>query len=845
MKVSLNLMQYYGNGVKLMPHGITDLVEKIGLRLGAVDEVVDLGQKYRNIFIVKVTNCERHPNADKLQLCTVDDGGKSQRVQRDTNGHVQVVCGAPNVRAGMLAVWLPPAVTVPVTADKDPLVLEARDIRGQVSNGMLASAHELGIGDDHSGIIELEEGAPGDDFAEALGLNDYIIDIENKMFTHRPDCFGQLGVARELAGIQGLKFRSPDWYLQPNEEFQVSNSTLPLEVNNEIPELVPRFTAIAMSGAEVGPSPLWLRSYLSRVGIRPINNVVDLTNCFMILTGQPIHAYDYDKVRELSDGPAARISVRKPKAGEKIAILGGKTIQPNEEDMMVAADRGLICVGGAIGGAETEVGQSTKNIIIEAATWDMYTIRRTAMSHGIFTDAVARFTKGQSPLQNKAVVLKLIGDIKHLTGAEVASGMIDDNHLSQEVRERDSLHPPVSVSKDFINERLGEKLSVEDMAQILKNVEFDVQIQGEELTVKAPFWRTDIEIPEDVVEEVGRLYGYEHLPLELPKRTIRPAKRNELIEFKAKVRDVLSNSGANEVLTYSFVHGDLIDRVGQDRSKAFQLSNALSPDLQYYRLSLLPSLLTNVHANIKAGFDEFALFEIGKVHAKGLEDEEGLPKEFNRISLVFAAGDKTAQQNYQGAPFYQARLYMLRLLQAFGKEATVLMPLKQIDSGESFLIEQMAKPFDPYRAAVLMYEGSIVGIVGEFRAEVAGLFKLPEFSAGFELLHSFLMTEEATGRYKPLSRFPKVQQDISLKADSGLAYQTLFDELKKGLDELLEENLTVELTPLDIYQKDVYKHFTFRLNAAHAQKTLTATEINQLLDKLSDRVKLSLGTERL
>jgi len=857
MKISLNHIRFYRDKYDWSgdpaPDGVQALADRIGGQLGAIEEIIDFGAKYQGVLIVKVVSCVDHPNADRLHLCKVDDGGKAENIERDENGHVQVVCGAPNVHEGMLAAWLPPGSTVPSTIDKDPFVLEARELRGMVSNGMMASPKELGISDNHEGILEIDEDfASGTSFADAYGLNDSIFDIENKMFTHRPDCFGMMGVAREIAGIQQQRFTSPNWYKANPELPNPEVEELKLEVNNELPELVPRFVAVTMRDVEVKQSSVRLQLWLVRVGIRPINNVVDLTNYYMILTGQPLHAYDYDKVKAKDVGADhAVLAVRKPKDGEKILLLNGKEVEPRPETIMIATRDKAVGIGGVMGGGDTEVDDNTKNIIIECATFDMYSIRRTSMAHGLFTDAVTRFNKGQSPLQNLAVLARIIADVKDAAGGKVAGNVTDDNHLPAEVVERGSVHPPVNVSTDFINVRLGLKLSADEMAQLLKNVEFDVQQNGNELVVKAPFWRTDIEIPEDVVEEVGRLYGYDKLPLDLPKRGIAPAPKDQLLELKSRLRETLSKAGANEVLTYSFVHGNLLDKVGQDKSLGFQIANALSPDLQYYRLSLSPSLLDKVHANIKAGHDEFALFEIGKAHSKDLTDEDGLPKEFERIALVVAADKRTAQA-HAGAAYYQARKYLTYLLDEVGVSTKIelksLRTLEAVPAGHR-LIEQMLKPYEPNRSAVLWNGEMVVGVVGEYKRSVVRALKLPEFCAGFETFHRFFALESGgQNGYTALPRFPKVEQDICLKVAADMPYQQLFDFVTEKLGEVRPENALANLSPVDIYQREddtEHKQITLRLSIASYERTLTDAEVAKLLDHIAETAKETLGAERV
>ncbi len=836
MKFSVNTLhstiQRYDSADDIAPTGIEELIEKIGAQLGAVDEVTSLGDKYQAVMVVKVVSCEKHPNADKLKVCLIDDGGVFKDVARNEQQLIQVVCGAPNVQAGMLAAWVPPGATVPSTYDKEPFVLDARDIRGQVSNGMLASPKELGLGDSHAGILQIDDQSvqPGTLFSKAYGLNkDYLIEIENKMFTHRPDLFGFLGVARELAGIQGLAFKSPEWYgLNPTFP-AVETEELKLEIKNEIPELVPRFVAITMRDVQVGPSPVWLQVELAKIGIKSINNLVDYSNWYMLETGQPIHIYDYDKVKDQSAGDAATIVVRHPRLGEKIKLLNGKEIEPRAEAMMVATDQKLICVGGAMGGSDTEVDSNTTNIIIEAASWDMYEMRRTSMAHGLFTDAVTRFTKGQSPLQNVAVLAKIANQIGQHAGGKIAGSLIDDNHLDAAMVKRGSVHPAVTVTTSFINERLGLQLTTADMKTLLENVEFKIDAQDDQLTVTAPFWRTDIELREDVVEEIGRLYGYHKLPLILPKRDLTPATKDPMFEVKAKIRAALSKAGANEVLSYSFVPASLLDKTGQDKTKAFQVANALSPDLQYYRLSLMPSLLEKVHPNIKAGYHEFALFELGKTH--GLDqgnDTDGVPIEYEFTALVIAANDKLAKP---GAAYYQARTYLTAL--ARGGDL-VFKPV-----GEAMRDYPVIQPYDLDRAALVSLNGTFLGVIGEFKSSVARDLKLPKYAAGFEIDTTVLGPLLAGGPpYTPMSRFPKLTQDITLTVAASLSYKTLYDFASEQLDQLRPEDAIASLQPLDIYQKAAdSKNISLRLTITSYDRTLTDAEVQTLLDGIATAAK--------
>lgn len=839
MKFSTNTLrryqQMYNWSSDIMPNGLDELVTKIGAQLGAVEEVIDVGSKYSGAVVVKVVSCEQHPNADRLHVCKVDDGGVVKDVKRESDGYVQVVCGAPNVREGLSAVWLPPGATVPSTYDSEPFTLEARELRGVVSNGMLASPKELAVSDSHEGLLEIDDDIKsGTTFVEAYNLEgDYVIDIENKMFTHRPDCFGWMGIARELAGIQNLTFTSPEWYVERPELPPVAGEQLPLIVKNELPDLVPRFIAITMRDVAVGPSPVWLQLELTKVGQKSINNVVDLTNYLMLLTGQPLHAYDYDKVAERSTGDAT-IVVRKPQKGETVALLNGKTIEPRAEAIMIATDKELIGVGGVMGGADTEVDNSTKNIIIECANFDMYSVRRTSMAHGLFTDAVARFNKGQSPHQNLAVLLKMVADVQDFVGGTVAGEIIDDNHVSQE---QSSAALP---SIDFVNKRLGIELDLATAKTLLTNVECVVTDSPDGTFIATPpFWRTDIHIPEDVVEEIGRLYGFDKLRFELPVRTSAPAVIQPLVAYKAELRQQLAALGANEVLTYSFVHGQLLQKVGQDTEQAFKISNALSPDLQYYRLSLTPSLLSHVHANIKAGHDTFALFEINKTHTKlHADDDNGVPKEFESLALVYASKAKSTQTAY-----YWARVYLDELARKQGVALEYRPITDKLDVA-------VAQPFDPNRSALVYIANTDtgLGIIGEYKQSVRQQLKLPAQAAGFEIDIEALLAIQRTAGYQSLSRYPSISQDICLQVADTVSYAELTNQLAAALQKHASDE-TVDFEPIDIYTSDEKiagkKRITYRITVTSHNRTLTEATASDLLEKVAGELAQSLSAERI
>lgn len=844
MKISLNQIKQF---LDFDLPSVDELVKRIGAQLGEVEEILNFGDKYKDALIVKVVECEKHPDADRLSVTKIDDRGKTSDIPRDERGLIQVVCGAPNVHADMMAVWLPPKSVVPASYDdKEPFVLSTRELRGVLSQGMLAAPDELAIGTDHEGIIEITESdvtdfqeltmekLVGESFAEVFGLDDTTIDIENKMFTHRPDCFGQLGVAREIAGILGHKFKSPNWYLNVPNFKQVDS--LKLEVFNDTTEKVPKFMAVAMKDIKVEPSPLWLQCALVTMGAKPINNVVDITNYIMLITAQPTHAYDYDKLR------GHKLGTRMAKKGEKATLLNGKEYEFDENDIVIADGDGIVGLAGIMGGLDSEVTSETKNIVLECANFDMYSVRKSSMRHGLFTDALTRFNKGQSPLQNDRVMKKLIKLISDFTDAKVASEVFDEKFFTDEYDDNfNGKYTPsnIDITPKFINDRLGIELSDDNICEHLNNVEMKSyipeDINDSRLCIQAPFWRTDIEIPEDIVEEVGRLYGYDKLPLELPRRSIKPANKNQLIDLKQQIREILSKAGANEVLTYSFIHEKLLKNVGQNPENAFKLSNALSPDLQYYRLSLLPSLLDKVHANLKAGVGEFAIFENGKAHIVGQNDDDGLPREDDLTALVITANDKLGKSS---SAYYQAKKFLTNLVSVQLNYRPIPEEMRGFD---------ITKPFDAKRSSAVYADETFIGVIGEFRAEVRRNLKLPKYTAGFELDTRALVGLIGASDYRPLPKFPKITQDITLQVGVDVSYDRLADLVQAELDNNKPGNSLISLEPISIYQSNddkARKNISFRLEIASYDRTLTDQEVAKLLDSISAEAKKILQADR-
>jgi len=822
MIISLNWLKKYVD----VDLAIDELATLIGARLVEIEGVEDLSEKYKDVIIGKVIECSEVEGSDHLNLTKIDDGGRVKDIERDASGYVQVVCGAPNVRAGLLVAWLPPESIVPETfGDKEPFVLGAKELRGVKSHGMLASPKELDLYDDHSGILEIDvEAKPGDSFAAIYELDDYLLDIENKSLTHRPDTFGLIGFAREVAGIQGLQFHTPEWFQALSATADPTNA-LELKVSIDDPALSDRYQAVVLTGArEDATTPIDIQTLLARSGVRSISPIVDVTNYLMLVSGQPLHAFDYDKVVKI--GGAADIHVRGGKKGEKLKLLDGREIELDASDIVIAAGEVAIGLAGAMGGADTEIDSSTKNIILESATFNLYNLRTTQMRHGIFSEAITRFTKGQPAALTTPVLTEAVRMIGELTGATLTSHIADAYP---------GAHDPitVTVTPAQVNDILGAQFAAEDIKSILENVEFTVTIDEGMIAVTVPFWRQDIHIVEDVVEEVGRLSGFDMISLTTPSRDFYAVRPNSFETLRAQIRESLVRAGANEVLTYNFIHGDIMKKVGQNPEQAYRLTNSISPELQYYRQSLLPSLLANVHPNIKAGYDHFGLFEFNKFHTKlGGLDAEGVPKELDGLAFVVASSRKT-----EGAAYYEARQYVDYIAKTLGLEF-VYEPLEE---NSEYPVTQ---PFE-YRRSARIWDAATrerIGAIGEFKKSVQKAFKLPEHTAGFEISPKALLklTAALEPSYQPLSKYPGTERDICFQVASDVTYQQVFDTAKEGLKDL---ELLTSIEPLDIYQpaEGDTKNITIRIKLASYEKTLKSEDVAVVIDALAERVTKALN----
>ena len=821
MIISVNWLKKF---VPNLPE-IGELSKLIGARLVEIEGVENLGEKYKDVIIAKVISAEKVENSDHLNLCKIDDGGVRKDIERDENGFVQVVCGAPNVRAGIFVAWLPPESIVPETFGGENFKIGARKLMGNMSNGMIASLRELGLGDEHDGILEVSPEVfkngiqAGDSFAEKFELNDFLLEVENKSLTHRPDCFGIVGFAREVAGILGEEFVEPEFIKGLNLE-SVEDREINIEIQN--PKICERYTAAIFDVSNIlkNPNLTIEKTYILRSGMRPIDEITDLANRIMLETAQPLHAFDLEKLEKLNGSSDIKIVVRNAFEGEELELLDGKKIKMNEKDIVIATGESgkiAIALAGAMGGISTAIDENTSKILVESATFNLYNLRNTQMRHGIFSEAITRFTKGVPQMLSRKVLDLFTEDILAMGGKSL-SLVADskDNNYREQLK--------ISVSNDDINRVLGTDFSNDQIHRTLENVGILTENENSE-TFLVPFWRNDLHIKEDLIEEVGRLSGYDNIALQLPARTFKAVKKAKIDLLQSEIREILTAGGANEILTYSFIHGDLLEKVDQDSQNSYKIVNSISPDLQYYRQTLMPSLLSKVSQNIRAGFGEFAIFEMNKITEKSLGlNEENVPIEQKKLAFVHV-------NNKGKNAFYQANNYVDFLLKKLGIEADF----------SKFNLEKspLSTEFEPKRSAVIEIKNSgkkiTLGVIGEFKKSVQKSLKLPEATAGFELDLNILLENLAGSnvKIKNFSKFQSVERDISINVDEKREFSEIFNIFKNISDKF--ENIEIEVLPIDIFKNsDKTKNISIRFKITPFEKTLTGEEIHEIVQKIEE-----------
>ncbi|WKZ31240.1 MAG: phenylalanine--tRNA ligase subunit beta [Candidatus Dojkabacteria bacterium] len=838
MKISLNWIKELTQ-INLLTE---EFVARVRARVGEVEEVIEYDKKYQKTLLAQIKEKQEHPEADKLAIYKLDIGSGTD---------VQVVAGDKTLEVGDKVAYFPPETAIPYNPkpEEQGNIVKKVKLRGIESNGMIASARELDISNNHERVMRMHtDMAPGTSISEVLEMNDVVIDIENKALANRADCFGIIGIAREAAGIQGLEFKSPDWYLDPTIERPDTASKeggLALKVDNQADNLCPRYMAAVMSGIQIKESPLWLQSKLVKSGVRPINNIVDITNYIMLLTGQPLHAFDYDKLKakDTNAKDSAYIIVRRANTGEVITTLDGKTHELNDSNVVICDSSHPVAIGGVMGGLDTEIDENSKNIIIESANFEKSNIRRTSMQFGLFSEAVTRFTKGQDPNKCENALYHAVKMVEELANGQVADKVHDIYQHLSEPRQ-------ISVSLVRANTHLGTELSSDEIHQILENVELhNRMLDDDQMIVDIPTYRKDLQIPEDIHEEIGRQYGYDNIQVTLPGRTLMPAAKNPIVEVQKSIRKALTAAGADEILTYNFRGAADFENFNQDIKNAYHIKNALSPELEYMRTSILPSVLEKVKLNSVRGKSHFALFEINKSHSKLNVDKDGLPVEQQSVAFGISMDDKSAKAQYSGSPYYLAKQYLDELMRSLNINRYSYEHLAELQLATlPYWIQNLVPLFNNNATAIVIAERegekSYLGIVGDLNPVVKSDNGLAQNSAGFEIeIKELQYINDGVSSYSEPSRYPAVVEDICFIVDNSVPAAYLQQVGAKAVE---SKELVSNVSILDIYQTDEQKkqekkQVTISIMLQHKEKTLSGEDVSALVGKVSDKVTKATG----
>jgi phenylalanyl-tRNA synthetase beta chain len=785
MKLPLNWLKEYVE-VNIPAEKLAEKLTMTGLEVESIESPVD----FSKVVIGEVLEREKHPNADKLNVAKVNVG----------NEVLQIVCGAPNLNVGQkVAVAL-------VGAKLGDFEIAKRELRGVTSHGMICSEKELSLGEDHNGIMVLEKNAPiGDDFAKYL-KTEKVIDI--KIFANRPDLMGMTGLAREVAAALNKKLNLTKIAVKESNEC-TAQDLVDIEIKNQ--QLCPRYIAKVVRNVKIGPSPTWMQERLVACGVRPINNLVDISNYVMLEYGQPLHFFDYQKVK--GNNPKATIVVRTGQKDEKFTTLDGVNRKLNENMLVIADDKKAIGLAGVMGGQNTEVDDTTIDILIEAAVFDKANIRRTSRALGLRSEAVARFEKG-IPIGLPEVAIERSAQLlAELAGGRVCAGKVDVSiKIPTEVS--------INLETEKVNRFLGVKLTKSEITEMLGKLEFLVSGTKDKILVKVPWWRPDIDGEADLYEEIIRIWGYDKLPSTLPETGGRIPRENEELDFDNVVKKLLSDIGFSEIYTYSFVTGKDLAAVGENTAEAPKVENPLVSDQEYLRSSLIGSMLRSLAEN-QFNKESLRFFEIGKT----FRNKKGslLPEEKRYLCVGIIGGVSYPIQYAEGQNFYEAKGVLERL-------AKDLIPSELL---EVKAIENTI--FKTGRAAKVLANKEEIAVIGEIDKQVLSYFDLKKEAAILYMDLEKISKTKAERIFDQFSRFPKVTRDISILIDKKVEVGQIISKLA-GISSLIQKTEVIDIYEGRTLEKN-QKSVTVRIEFISMEKTLTEEEVDKVFNSCKNEIK--------
>ena len=807
MKVPLSWLKRY------VPVSIStkELAHRLTMAGSEVAEVEEIGSNWDRdkVVVGRVLKVDRHPNADRLTLPAVDLGDGET---------MTVVCGAPNVAAGQKIAFAKEGSLLVSPRSGKIESLKAAQIRGVTSAGMVCSALELGLGEDHEGILVLDDDAPvGVPLVDYLG--DAVLDIE--VTPNRPDCLSVLGVAHEAAALTGERVAEPD--LSYPEDGPSIETEAKIEIAD--PDLCYRYTASLIKGVKIGPSPQWMQDALIKAGQRPINNVVDITNYVMLEYGQPLHAFDFDAVKDRT------IVVRAARPGEPLVTLDGERRTLNPPMLTIADATDAIGLAGVMGGATSEMHEGTTSVLLESANFNPINTRRTAAALGLGTEASHRFERGIRAELAPRGLRRATQLILQIAGGKAARGIIDLYPRRQDP-------PIVKISRDRIKRVLGVELGIADVERVLDSLGFErtEQPEGDDtLWMKAPYWRSDIAIEDDLVEEVARIVGYDTIPSTMLSSPLPHHESQPMRMLKEHLKNLLAASGMQEIISYPLTNLETLAQVEalSNGPQPIKIANPMSGEMELLRTSLRGSVLQTLASNRRISQHEgIRIFEIGRVYLPKEEAKErDLPDE-KEILLGVLSGPRspTSWLSSQGdMDFFDAKGILESVLGQIGVR-TEYEP-----SSDSIL--------HPGKTATLVCGGNVVGFIGEVHPRVLERFDLGESPVAlFEVdLESLSQAVPPTGwRYQGSSRFPESHRDLALIVDANVP--------SARVQAIIEgHKLVVRTTPFDVYSGQGVPagktSVAYRLVFQSPSGTLTSEQVDQAQRDILSWLQREVGAE--
>lgn len=790
MKVPVNWLKDYID-IDLSPQELGDALTLSGSK---VEEVIVTGDIIDKVVTGKIIELEKHPEAEKLSICQVNIGQEEP---------IQIVTAATNMKEGDI---VPTALHGSTLADGTKI--KKGKLRGAVSNGMFCSEEELGISGDEPvvGLMILPEDTPvGKDIKEVINLQKAIIDFE--ITSNRPDCLSVIGIARETAATLGKEYR------MPNIEFKATSSnkieeSLKVEVRDQ---LCRRYMAKGITNVKVEPSPQWMQERLLEAGVRPINNIVDITNFVMIELGQPMHAFDR---RQISSNT---IVVERAKEGEKFTTLDGEERILDSEILNIKDGDRTIALAGIMGGLNSEVKEDTTEIVFECANFDGTNIRISSKKLALRTEASGKFEKDLDPNAVEIAMNRACNLIEELDAGEIMEGTID---VYPEKLEPHTL----KVDSKWVNEFLGTSISKEDMKMYLDRLDLKTNIEGDTLVINVPTFRCDMNIREDVAEEIARIYGYNKVPSTIPATQTLKGGKNEKQVLQTKVIDTLIGSGLNQSIAYSFVSPKVFDKVlipeDSNLRKVVNIKNPLGEDYSIMRTTSIPSMMESLGRNYSRNNDIVRLFEIGKIYIPH-EDMRELPEERNLVTIGM----------YGEVDYFELKGVVENILHCLGVKKA------------KFIRESENPTFHPGKTAALYIKNELVGVLGEIHPDVSETYGVEErcyiAELNLDVLFKYSDTEK---KYIPLPKFPAVTRDLAVLVDEEILVQDIEEIIKKQGGKILE---SVKL--FDVYQgkqiPEGKKSIAYALIYRGENKTLTDNEVNKVHDKIVKTLEFKLGAE--